>query len=611
VLALLPADATFSMLGRTDHHVLESLLCTVAFLAFAWGLRQPERRRRSGPLLLAVTLALAFWNWPGSALYPLVLAAFTATWTVAMPAGDAVARRMARDLLLGCGVGAALLASSVALIRGPGALARTSLFGLSGLHPLVLLLVACSAGLLGLAGRWPDRLATWRRRLLVVVAAAALPVGLALAVPGFRDAVGHGLGALLRGNAWYRNVQEFTPILLGGWEPLRSELRTVLAFYGLGLVAMPLALAALAARLRSEGERAPVAFLVFWATTFLFLAVARRRFALYLAPPLAIVLGTLVQVVSARIRDIAAPRVPWPSLVRAAGSALLIGVLVGPALALLEDTVYGEDGDHRELRRMLERLRDVREAPGRPAVLSEWTFGHLVQYAAGRPVITSPFGTEGGAGAMDDAAAFFLADDEQEASTILERRRVGFIVLADPLAEVALAQSFAPGRPAVVRLEPSIEAGMRTAIAPEYRSLVCARIFSRLGSATELAPGLGEFRLLDESRLGRRGRGLPLFETFGVVPGARVSVEGARPGERVVATTRLTTPHRALDWSTYARADGSGRAILRIPYATGRNVRVTASPLVVASDTVRGVIEVTEEAVVTGGTIQGTLTGSR
>ncbi len=87
-----------------------------------------------------------------------------------------------------------------------------------------------------------------------------------------------------------------------------------------------------------------------------------------------------------------------------------------------------------------EALRRLRPAGGhdfRSAVLAPWELGHHVLFHAERPVIVSPFGTEGGAGSMEDVTQFYTEADPAAAEALLARRGVRYVMLRSPVEEVA------------------------------------------------------------------------------------------------------------------------------------------------------------------------------
>lgn len=262
---------------------------------------------------------------------------------------------------------------------------------------------------------------------------------------------------------------------------------------------------------------------------------------------------------------------------------------------------------------LLRWLATAPAAPNRAAVFSSWSLGYLIRYYAGRPVVASPFGTDGGAGAMEDTAAFFNAASEQAAEAVLTSRQAGFVLLPNPLPDVQLAQSLLPAgteRPVVERF--NWREGGAFTVTSTFARLPAARLYfyDRVGQPPAGVPGLGGFRLVSETPSSRPPTAImeARLKLFAVVPGARVTVEGARPGSRIVGTVPvLSNQGRRFLWSTVAAADEAGRAVLRVPYATGRNGLVDAGPCTLDDGASRGRVGIAEEDVTAGRAVRASL----
>lgn len=82
-----------------------------------------------------------------------------------------------------------------------------------------------------------------------------------------------------------------------------------------------------------------------------------------------------------------------------------------------------------------------------------------------------------------------------------------------------------------------------------------------------------------ESTAGRITQEPWYAKLFERVRGAELRMAGAPPGQRVSARVELTTPlGRKVALVVEAVAGADGRATLRLPYATGANGGVQASP---------------------------------
>lgn len=589
LLAGLAAHGELTRVGRADQHALELALAPALWLAFARALGGAERRRRGATAVLALLVAVAFWAWMGSAflLAVPVLGALLLHAVAAEEAGAA-----ARALALGCGGGAALLAGSLVLLGPDGALGRTSAVGLTGLHVAIAAGCAAIGGLLLLARRLRPDPAAAGRRALEVAAAVLLPMALLLlGAPALRAGAASGLVALRAEGAWYADITEFAPLVGTGREPLATE--AVRALVLLGLVpALAAAGAALLLRRRPPAARpsGPALMGLAWAPALLALAAARYRFLPYAAVALVGPAAVALDEGWRRLRD----RLGRPRLA-AAALALATGLAVAPSIPDWAAPPRRVDPD---LVRLLGWLADQPPRPdGREGVAALWEAGHAVQFYGRRPVLASPFGTEAGPRSLPDLAAFIFATREEEAEAVLARRRVGYVLLGELPTLVLDVRGFAPpGAPEVVRLTTDLLEGATVEPLPGLLQLVSARLvaFDGAGSHGRIPP-LGGFRLLQEA-----GPPQARLRLFGVVEGARLAVEGARPGAPVTAAVQVVVGRRRFLWEARAEADAQGRARLRVPYATGANGAALTSTTLVGDGRAALEVVVAEEAVLRG-----------
>jgi asparagine N-glycosylation enzyme membrane subunit Stt3 len=243
--------------------------------------------------------------------------------------------------------------------------------------------------------------------------------------------------------------------------------------------------------------------------------------------------------------------------------------------------------------------------------MSEWSYGHEIQWFARKPVISTPFGTEIDARSLADAAAFFLASDPAAAEALLRRRGVGFVFLASPVEEAALMLPYAPREPAPVAVGYGLERGRVFQIREPFGVLVPSRLFYFDGGwPSGEGAALDAYRLIAESP--ERVQVLTVttqrFKLFELVDGARLRVQGADPGAPVAAAILVrTNVGREFLWTANAPSDAVGVATLRIPYATGANGLAAASPCTVIQGSRARQVPVPERAVLAGEEVVATL----
>ena len=595
LLALLPVHARFSMVGRPDQHVAEVLVFCLVLLAFVHGFK--GGRRYLPVAWLGLFLCVAFWTWQGSALNLAVLCSVLAVWHFLAPPGERTAKDMAFSLGVGAAAAALLLALALAAFGPPGALSRMSLSGLTGFSAVLCAMAAAFSGLVLLfREKWPGRGATVRALQVVVAGAvAALPLLLPAMWPPLRQ----GAMAFARSGKWYSTISEFSPMF--GQYRVAEELPYRFAQLGLTLLVAPVSLLFVARAWRERPkERAVLCAFTVTFGLFFALALLRVRFGAYLAPLLALAVALVVRNVAGWL----AKRFRKGSKLAAGAFTVLGVVLVAvPTPGHLREGLAPDGlGTDETLVHTLERLRALAPAVAeRPAVLSRWPIGHLVRYYAGKPVVTNGFGIEGGERSLDDWAAFAFAGEDPTAERVLDRRKIGFLVLGDPGEVIEHDRPFAPdGTPPVVSRTAS---GELTPL-PAFYDLELTRlgVFNGSERPGQSEAGLGHFRLLLESLPGSMTSAL---KVFGWVPGCRVSFRAGKADGWIHVEVRLTSNlGRSYEWRSSAATDSTGRAVLLLPYATGANGYLSAAPYEVAAGSGRAAFLVPESCVTGGGALE-------
>ncbi len=572
LVAVLPAASEPSLLGRTDQHVLEVALFTAVLILFADGSVPAQGARRRRAWSLAAVLVLAFWTWMGSALHLLPALLAAATWHLL---DEEAADGGLRALAFGGLAGAGLLAASVAWLGAPGALASGATTGVGGLHVALLAAAGAFAALLVRLRRTRRGQARPGRRLAELAVAVALPGAALLLVPPLRHGVHGGLVALLAANPWYDRIVEFRP-LLGSGAGLGDELLAILHGYGLVHGAAALGLAALVPSWRERPEeRARISLLLAAFALLVPASLARRRFGIYAVVPLALVAEIGIAWLVERLRAPLARALPRVAGSRAPLAALAIAVAV-PVVPNHLAPAWSLPWPQEDCLRVAGALPVT---PGAEAVLAPWSFGHLVRYFSDRPVIASPFGTEGGAAVLEDTAAFWFATDQRAAEEALQRRCAGLVLVAQPVTEAVGLHPFAPpGTPVAVERVRGGSHGGPVRDTEAFWRMIPNRLFFDDGLPSGAAPALDAFRLLWETPTTSPAN--PALEErwmlFERVPGARVWVSGAK-GPVTASVLVETSTRRRFTWRTEAAPGADGVAAVRLPYASGENAGTRAT----------------------------------
>ncbi|MCG8589018.1 MAG: hypothetical protein MJE66_06975 [Proteobacteria bacterium] len=549
LFAVLPASLSVSQVGHADHHA------AVAAIGAAWLWLQvralePDAARSLWVEVVGTALARAalVLVWAGSILY---LGLADVGW--ALVAGATGRRHSLRAHAAGLVGTALLLCPFVAHAPGP---AFTSV-ELSWLHPAACLALAAWAVMASFWGRG----VSLGSSLVRTAALGAPPVAVLLALPWVREGVLGGTRFIGKADLWGHANPEQSPL----YSSVGNTTWAVSTLGWLGYL-LPLAPLALAWRIRRDGGPSGLAVVALWVAGFGALAVAHVRFVSDLAPAAAVGFAILLADAGrgAAHRLNLANRCWHPAIaVVLAVSALAPALWRNPGLQLWNATRHAfagaASGEPRVANdvtaSLVEFLHVVREVtPGsdgfaaRPPVkpdygiLADPSLGHALHYVARRATPSDNFGP--------------YLEPEMLVQTLEA------LVGLEPAAATAVVDQL-QARYVLSSWQPRYWPGT-----------LLERLQDGDGS------GLGEYRLIAEGPEG----GVPLaalfaapppgtvaYKLFERVPGAQLQVATA-PGKRVVALQTVVAPSgRRIAYRQEAIADDQGRALLRVPYATGAN----------------------------------------
>jgi asparagine N-glycosylation enzyme membrane subunit Stt3 len=374
-------------------------------------------------------------------------------------------------------------------------------------------------------------------------------------------------GWLARTDHFQGLVAESQPLFMARGE---ISLMAAAANLSIFLFAMPIALVAgvVAARRRAHPEA--LLLLLGWTFVVCLAAVMQRRFAnsasVVVALALAVSVVALYDRLVGRGSATSARRMAAGALAALiCGAALLpVWVIYAPFLQHYTSE-HGRvvlRGDHYNRYAMMETAawlgrhtpptRGWLDASVQPeyAILAPWVMGHVIEYVARRPTTTNNFGDDIGSGNFLSAQAYYAAD-EARASELLDRLDVRYVVV--PFRVGFLAERPPP--------------------ASMYHALFGhdgARFTPRGAAPGKAVPALERHRLIFEfSRTNRDEGRRPTYKVFEYVRGARLRGRSS-PGAEIHAELSLETREgRSFVYSARATVAGSGRFVLRVPYASG------------------------------------------
>ncbi len=619
----LPMSFIFSQLGMVDHHVAVALLTTLMLWLGCECFGRDERAEswaeaiHSSSALLAVAIGLLMAAtisiWPGALLHIGILQlAFGLRWLLAEDRATARARA----------IGFAISQIVVAGCLAPFALGVSwteygtwSPLVLSSFQPVYYTSAAAMILLAQLLHEIDAVGATRGRRvagaMTMAMAGLILPL---LAFEPLREAMRFAGGWFTHGEESLGLIFEMQPILAtaGHFDPSFAMIR-----FGAGFFVLPFVWLFLAWRAIQKRD-APQALILFWALAFMILTLRQWRFGNTLAVVYVVLLAAVLaewlpllrrRISQQRLRP--ALEVAMVSVLFISSAAAFAGFynpIVRKSMAALGSEARREFGPLHPARKIYDdagrwiasntpKTRGYLDASLQPefAVLANTRAGHLLRYRGERPMVQDNFGPYAGRESFDGAAAYYGARDEEVAIGILEGLGVRYVIGDE---------------------------GGAASIAGLGAEAMALRLWHRYGSEGRFQngqsiPGLTRHRLLFHADTGsRRMKGRPLSGTprlkglgvWEVVLGARI--EGrAEPGTEVRLALQLATTSNA--HHVYRRrsvSDEEGRYRFVVPYSTD----VAFSPDVRVVDTYRiessrgkRWLAVSEEAVISGGTIRG------
>jgi dolichyl-diphosphooligosaccharide--protein glycosyltransferase len=603
----LPVDLLSTRIGQLDHHAAE-LLCVVAMVAAL--LRSLVHLESGAParrasLASGITLAAGLLvQLTLIALIPLVILA-----TLLARKIDGMKR--AEFLTWVFGTSLAVVAIPALVYHFSGAPFRHHQFGSFHLASLAVpFLLAASVHCWGLSSRRKLQ-AKWEavRRTTAVACCAAT---IALLVALFEQGMG-GLAFLVGGGSgWVATIAESqSPLQLSG-PRLWNE---VVGRISLLVLLLPLSLTVWARR----SVRGDVSSSVLLATVLLvsLLALLQLRFL----PHLGMFLGLVVAVLLSMSDGASSPR--WRRLVPWAAIPLLLVAVVQTATAWRVSEPAWDDFDR--MRPILDHLSRAAQAGYAPlaegeesrradaaaqlpqGVLSEWSFGHFVQYHGAWPVVVDNFGEH--AGDISIPRRILLGTERDNAFAELSDLRVRYVLVGDLVGTFAgLLATEDQQRRFVKSSETLAGSSLRVVFDRDIGETLLYRLVRQRGSgffdasANRFVPALNRMRLVacsaEEVEIG--GQLVPLFKLFEVVPGARLQVHGRQPGEEGILEATVVGPYgQTFPLIDRAIVDSSGRLELIVPYPTDPSPGMTGLQRceVVFHDARYPVERISEEAV--------------
>lgn len=608
VLSVMSGHFWYSQIGFVDHHAAVALAAAL-MLGAGMALLAPQAARRS-PWLPAIATGIAFGGalllWPGMLLHVGLVQVGLLVHLLTLPRGDE-AIAFARRLALVHGFAFALLLPFGANSSWE-AWSRFSPVVLSEFQPWYF---GVAAGFcLACVGGWRvERLARTRGRRV----ASALTIGGVLLVasaavfPDLSGSLGDAWEWMAKRDSFQDHVAESKPLF---YTRDGFTLNVALVRLSMFSLLVPFALACGLVLTRGRADRASIRLLLWWSFGLCVVTILQKRFFNSASIAVSLLFALSFHGLYTRLPAKLLARATSRWAARAVLAAVALFLLL-PMIGSYRDHIVniragwgGEDGTPSiETRRkfaMIQMANWIRmrtpapsawlDARARPTygILAPWTLGHVLEYEARRPTVTTNFGDDIGRKNYLLARRYYQSE-EGPAAELLDRLRVRYVI--------------AQAVPNYLGEEP-LPGSMFFALFEQDGAGVAGAGPERLAE-----PALERHRLIYESPpLARTEPPSPsLYKLFEYVRGARV-VGRASPGARVRASLPLqSNRRRKITYTAEVVASPSGEYVFRFPYANSggpRGVRVGASYRIECRGEAGNVV-LDEAAVSAGETVAG------
>ncbi len=592
-LAIIPAHFWYSQLGFVDHHVLVALVTTQLLGAAMLAVASPARRGSRTNLWLGLSMAAALLVWPGSLIHVAILQA-----ALVMRVFSAPDRESAVVFAQGFARAHAVAFVSVLPLTVGNEWEIWGSFSpmvLSNFQPVYLAIGAVCFMAAAEAWRRNDLFAArWMR------CASGLAMGVLLLAFAFALFPPLSTG-LVDAWAWFTKDEKFQSVVAESLPFFResdNSWRRAIPINRLGATVFVVPGMLLFLAWRSRG-RADLALLVWWSAVLCVSTINQRRFMNSYSIAHVLLLAWLMREAYefARVRFSKRPN----ALKAAAGIGIaLFTMSFVPSFEVyrpnLDNILMALQGkpptiaDQRGLltvnaARWLGKNSPEVDGAGY-SVMGAWGDGHILKYAAQRPVVQDNFGDDVATENFALAEEYFLSPDEGAALALLARTRSRY-VLVRSTGSGHHGDSNYPPDSLFTRLF-LLKGAYGQAEGPPPVAIQALERHRLIHESPPLDPNLKPFRSYSK-----------LFE---VVRGA-VVVGEAEPGAEVWISLRMKTRHGGkFVFHSRTDASSSGHYRFRIPYSNerfSRNVEV-AGNFSVGSDGKQASLVLTEEDVLQG-----------
>jgi dolichyl-diphosphooligosaccharide--protein glycosyltransferase len=589
LLAIMPANFIFSIVGRPDNEMMEPLMITILFYGYLRMQLSSASGERGISVVfwtsIAALLSLLFWR--GSTLWILLVASgVLIDITIDFFQGKTLQNRHFQ------GAGLFLLLATFLFIfcifNIWGNQDTFSYNIISWFHVSVFATIAFGIFTYGvLCEFWLKR--NFNQIILFVLLAILGVILISIFshfLPVFSKNITAGMGIIGIGNLdpWIQSINEYQPLI--NWNDFSFSKPTEI--FGWAFWIFPIIIAYLIFDMHKGRWDRDKIFFVFVSVLLLLLTLLRTRFQHILAINIAITSGWLLF----KAYHVVAKMNIWQSKNLAFATTIFLVVIIFYPVGISAYSLrsnYFELGTKNYIQEAMSWLRENTLAPEDPynptikpaySVMARWDFGGWITYHAQRPVVATPYGSE--TYGLKESVAFYLAENEAEANAIMDKTKAKYALAVNVIGALGMFTKIA---------DVSLEDYAQLTYSPKFGKVVYQprRQFFNLisssllfvdGMETRLGnfqfKGVDHYRLVYESVEKLELMGFPFqvskLKIFEYLPGALLKIKTS-PGQKISVVSKIITNRkRIFEFKKEATAGSDGLVTFVLPYAepTGR-----------------------------------------
>ena len=587
LLAILPIHIKHSLFGFPDHHIAEILLSTTVFAFFITSLKSPQNTSRYlvYAAFAGIFLSISLLTWTGSPIFFGIIAIYgVIQFTL-----DLKKNRPSQYLIkiLTVTYLASLILVIPFVIKTVQSGMEMNLWYISWIHVLSIIIIIVLVLLLGFLSYFMHvRNITWWYYPAVVTALGMAGIILTREVlPSYYQLLVSGFSYLFDSELVIRTIAEAQPLF---FEQNTFKLSPV--WYGSAFCFFITIFAYILyiKDVITKNYTSEMVFFMIWTLIILLLTLSQRRFLYLFSINISILTSYIIIIGSNRLmnnNNNNTRKVPIKknkttkhkqtsnlSPIQIAGIAAIFLIVVFPNIYVsisASNHIKIPPSDWEESLVWLKDNTPVTsyyEDPSRTpeyGIMSWWDLGNWIMYIAQRPVVTNNFQV-----GLYDAARFFIESDESGARSILDARKVGYVITEDRMIIKKLGS--------IILLAGKEPSNYCTTQVNEHDNLVTTSVDVKDTLKQTMlwklhvddGSNLGSFRLIYESKTTRtQSPPVKFVKIFEYVNGANI-IGFASPDEIVATYTNVTTnQNRTFIYFNVAKANETGWFSITVPYS--------------------------------------------